>query len=300
MSWVRIDDHFDEHPKLAKVGPIGWGVWLGMIAYCNRNLTDGFVPIDVAEGIGGRWRVRRQTEDGRMAVETIGISSGMSGTDMTTEWVIDLLVDAGLLEAVEDGYRLHDYLDYQPAKATIAHERSGSKARMQKSRERALALVAPDVAPQHDRNNADVAGELQGCSGAPNPNPNPKEEKKRTRNKPSADSNPEAVALLAELSEARKRVDSSARTLSPVPSNLKEISARLAEGATVDDIRHVIAVCEAECKADAKAFEWFNAATPFLPKSFAIKLARKASRAPPNEPRRDSEDMAELAKRMGL
>lgn len=112
MSWIKVDDHFDEHPKMARVGPLGWGVWLAGLAYANRNLTDGFIPIEVAEAIGGRWRVRC---DG--LVWSICRTSGADGEDMTSEWVTDLLIDAGLWEVAEDGYRIHDYAQYQPTRA---------------------------------------------------------------------------------------------------------------------------------------------------------------------------------------
>ena len=112
MSWVKVDDHFDEHPKMARVGPLGWGVWLAGLAYSNRNLTDGFIPIEVAEAIGGRWRVRC---DG--LVWNLCRTSGADGEDMTSEWVTDLLIDAGLWEVAEDGYRIHDYAQYQPTRA---------------------------------------------------------------------------------------------------------------------------------------------------------------------------------------
>jgi hypothetical protein len=121
VTWVRIDDHFDEHPKLAAVGPIGWGVWLAGLAYSNRNLTDGFIPYSVAEGIGGNWQVRIPVEndEDREQVWDIARGSGMHGEDMDTSWVIDLLLLNGLWERCAGGYRVHDYDDYQPTKAEV-------------------------------------------------------------------------------------------------------------------------------------------------------------------------------------
>lgn len=120
MAWIQIDDHFDEHPKLQQVGPLAWGVWLAGLAYCNRNLTDGFIPwtkarslasFDVVEDDGKLWGLSR--------------SSGMVGEDIDAEWVIGLLIDAGLWEEVDngrgrvDGYQVHDYKDWQRSKAEI-------------------------------------------------------------------------------------------------------------------------------------------------------------------------------------
>jgi hypothetical protein len=125
MAWVRIDDHFDEHPKMQRVGPLGWGFWLAGLAYCNRNLTDGFIPwnkartlcsFEVAEDDGIVWDISRV--------------SGMSGEDMTADWLIGLLIGAGLWEEVRnekgrtEGYCIHDYQEYQPLKAQIEEERA--------------------------------------------------------------------------------------------------------------------------------------------------------------------------------
>lgn len=132
MTWVRIDDHFDEHPKLAAVGPVGWGVWLAGLAYCNRNLTDGFIPYSVAEGIGGNWRIRLPAPEGdsddREQIWDIARGSGMHGEDMDTGWVIDLLVFYGLWERCHGGYRIHDYQDYQPTKAAVMEQREKKAA----------------------------------------------------------------------------------------------------------------------------------------------------------------------------
>jgi len=140
MPWVRIDDHFDEHPKMAAVGPVGWGVWLAGLAYSNRNLTDGFIPYAVAEGIGGSWRIREPVDDpDELANDlrttrhaerlwSIDIGSGMHGENITTDWVIAHLVRVGLWEEVTGGYRIHDYGDYQPTKAQVLAERATKAA----------------------------------------------------------------------------------------------------------------------------------------------------------------------------
>ena len=140
MPWIRVDDHFDEHPKHAAVGPVGWGVWLAGLAYCNRNLTDGFIPYAIAEGIGGAWRVREPVEDDeelengvrtvrdRERIWSIDIGSGMHGENITTQWVIEQLVRVGLWEPVRGGYYVHDYPEYQPTRAQIGAERAQKAA----------------------------------------------------------------------------------------------------------------------------------------------------------------------------
>lgn len=119
---------------MARVGPVGWGVWLAGLAYCNRNLTDGFIPYAIAEGIGGSWLVRTDADDGREKVWSIDYGSGMHGERMDTEWVIGLLVEAGLWEVTRGGYAVHDYENYQPSKVAVLEERRKATERQTRSR----------------------------------------------------------------------------------------------------------------------------------------------------------------------
>lgn len=128
MGWVRIDDHFNEHPKLAQVGPLGWGVWVAGLAYCNRNLTDGFIPRAAAISLG----CFEIEVDGELY--DLAVTSGMADADLTTSWVIDLLVTAGLWKRIKGGYRVHDYHDYQPTKERVLAERERSAKRQQRFR----------------------------------------------------------------------------------------------------------------------------------------------------------------------
>lgn len=90
----------------------------------------------------------------------------------------------------------------------------------------------------------------------------------------------EAPRVLSALSSARKRVQPAARDLRPTAENLKLISDRLRGGNTVEECLAVVEVCEAECRRDRQAFQWFNAVSPFRPENFARKLARAGVRVP--------------------
>jgi hypothetical protein len=136
MPWVKVDDHFDEHLKHARVGPPGWGYWLAGLAYCNRNLTDGFIPYSVAYSLAG-WQVWDDPVDdheGRERIWTYGVSSGMSGEDLDGNWIVTRLVTAGLWEPVVGGFLVHDYLDYNPSRAQVLEERLRVRGRVQRHR----------------------------------------------------------------------------------------------------------------------------------------------------------------------
>jgi hypothetical protein len=44
MPWVRLDEHFGEHPKVLAAGPLAGWLYVMGLGYCNRNLTDGLIP----------------------------------------------------------------------------------------------------------------------------------------------------------------------------------------------------------------------------------------------------------------
>lgn len=169
MPWIRIDDHFNEHPKLAGVGPLGWAMWLAGLAYCNRNLTNGFIPWAVAKTLVSWEFLEPKSNGGSNAVTNVAVTSGMSGDDVTAQYVIDRLVWWGVWENGEEGYWVHDYLDYQPSRDQVQKERKQTAERQKR----------------HRKSNGDSNGVTNGdVTPAPNPNPNPLlKEKNRPRDK---------------------------------------------------------------------------------------------------------------------
>ena len=101
MSWVAIDDRFPDHPKLAKLGDlVAAATWLHISAlcYCNRWLTDGFIP------------------DGKLAgLYTL--------KDHDPADLAKALKKARMWERVRGGWRIHDYQDYQPSRIEVEEKR---------------------------------------------------------------------------------------------------------------------------------------------------------------------------------
>jgi hypothetical protein len=107
LPWIKLDDHFDEHEKFLRAGPVPTFLWLRCLAYCNRNLTDGFIPYRVA------------------------MERAWSADPTDPKELIDTLLEIGLWELVEPhGYRMHDYLEYQPSRQTVLRERQSARDRM--------------------------------------------------------------------------------------------------------------------------------------------------------------------------
>lgn len=87
MAWVKLDDQFADHPKIIKAGPLAGWLYICGLTYCGRYLTDGYIP---------RGQVRK-----------------LADVDDATA-LADRLVAVGLWEEIEDGYVVHDYLEYNP------------------------------------------------------------------------------------------------------------------------------------------------------------------------------------------
>lgn len=104
MSWVKVDDHYPDHPKLQALGDdYDAGISLDIRAKCyaSANLTDGFIPS----------RVFRH-------------ESAM----------IARLVEVGLWHVAEGGYQIHDYLEYNPSREEVLKRREAWRRRQAKSR----------------------------------------------------------------------------------------------------------------------------------------------------------------------
>lgn len=165
MPWVRIDDGYADHPKMAAVGPLGQALWLAGLAYCNRNLTDGFIP----------WAAARQLVpwtyldgSGPTAIYIGTPTEVFEEGRVTSEYVIAALVSVGLWNDVLGGYTIHDYEDYQPTKAQIMAER---EAKVAAGRAGGIAAARARVTAHGAA--LDLAGALAKSKPVPNPNPVP-------------------------------------------------------------------------------------------------------------------------------
>ena len=125
MPWVKLDDQMPEHPKVAQAGPLALAMQVAALCYSNRKLTDGFIPRSIARTLLD-WEM--VDDEGR--VQTLGITSGYVGDDVTADWVIDRLVGVGMWEEAPGGFQIHDFDDYQPSKSDVEREREAARKRM--------------------------------------------------------------------------------------------------------------------------------------------------------------------------
>lgn len=151
MSWVKLDDRFFDNPKVAALSDAAQLAYLKAVTYCARELTDGFVPLKKAKEYG-------------------------------SPRVIKELVP-GLWELAEGGFRVHDYLQYNPTRAQVLGEREAAKRRMS-------GRSSPEIRPNIPRNSE--------APVKPDPLPIPDPDSSLPQPEPSAES---AWPPLDEVSE---------------------------------------------------------------------------------------------------
>jgi len=115
LTWVKLDDGFPSHPKLAEVGPLGLAMQVAALCYCNRYLTDGYLPRAAAATL--------------LDFDGIGLIDGVfRGEDADWRIVSGLMVECELWDEVAGGFQIHDYLDYPPSRDAVLAERAKKKA----------------------------------------------------------------------------------------------------------------------------------------------------------------------------
>ncbi len=101
MVWVKIDDRVAHHPKFVDAGPVAAWLWVCGNCYCNKYLTDGFIPANKLRTVADITNVKK--------------------------WA-DRLVEVGLWEAHEKnrvpGYLVHDFHDHNPPAAQVRASQS--------------------------------------------------------------------------------------------------------------------------------------------------------------------------------
>jgi hypothetical protein len=111
MTWFRLDDGCTFHAKVIKAGNEAFGAWCRAGSWSSRYLTDGFLPDEVAAMIAPPEIWSRLSTCGRNG-------------------------EPGLVERAEDGWQIHDYLEWNPSAVEV------EKSREELSEKRRKAGVA--------------------------------------------------------------------------------------------------------------------------------------------------------------
>ena len=133
-----MDDGYPEHPKVDKVGPLA--AWLNVCAwaYAARNLTDGFVPLERAARLAA-------VPNARVLVKKLVEAGLWESAAAPCEKCVARRTAAGSAE-LDEGYLVHDYLDYNPSKAQVLKERVATAQRVADHRNaRSNGVTPPDT-----------------------------------------------------------------------------------------------------------------------------------------------------------
>lgn len=141
MSWAKIDDKLHSHPKVIGAGYEAMGLFLLGLSWSADYLTDGFVP---------------QMQVRRLLVEA---------DDPLV--IAQRLVEAGLWDEVEDGYQVHDYLEYNPSAEKVKADRAAAKERMRELRE------GRKPEPNKEERSPEVPPNFNDPDPVPDPAPDP-------------------------------------------------------------------------------------------------------------------------------
>lgn len=249
MSWLRVDDDFPHHPKVMALSAQAVALWLAACCWSSRYETDGHLPSEIVKRLP--WHAPEAVAE---------------------------LVAAGLWEGSEGGWQIHDFLKFNPSREQREGKRVAWRERQAQHRAKGknstvtqpVTLGQPSDSTRESRvsqgngegEELDLFNLSRGSAEGGQPEPKP----------PAPDA--AACRVLAALNAGRKRAIQGARDLRPTETNLKHIGDRLREGHSLEDCEHVIAVFEADVRADAAKGKWFNHETPFRPDNFARALGR--------------------------
>jgi uncharacterized phage protein (TIGR02220 family) len=248
MAWVRTDDNAPNHPKFFRAGVAAFGFDFAGICYCNRNLTDGFIPASdlplVFPGVTMR--------------AALGLATK--------------LVEVGRWQKDDEreGYQIHDYLHYQPCRERVIADRAIAKAgriagglARAKFAERDGGRFTSSAPAADQQRTSSPAGSRHQDLTSPTPTPKPKEEEATTL----SGSRPTAHAGNGYRQEARAILEwlnlKAGKNFEFIDTNLKPIEARLREGREAWQLRKIVAVKARKWAADETMREYLRPATLF-------------------------------------
>jgi len=103
MAYMIMDDGFYDHPKIVALSPDAFRAHVMAMGYAQRHLTDGYVPKNIAPGLA----------------------------------IVRELIKANLWEPSDDGWRIHDWLDWNTPASVVKARREAARERQRRWRRNA-------------------------------------------------------------------------------------------------------------------------------------------------------------------
>lgn len=105
MPWARFDERYPGNRKVRRLSDAAFRLDVSAICWSNEHLTDGKIPDDDLETIGDVKRAKSAANE---------------------------LVRKGRWEQLDDGYLIHDFLEYNPSKEKVLAQREAKRKAGQK------------------------------------------------------------------------------------------------------------------------------------------------------------------------
>lgn len=97
--WTRLDDSFYDNPKVLRAGDAAVGLYVKMLSWCGRHLTDGFVE---------EAALVRLTPHPKL---------------------VGQLLNVGLVRKVDGGYQIPDFPEFNPTREDIKRRQEADRVR---------------------------------------------------------------------------------------------------------------------------------------------------------------------------
>jgi hypothetical protein len=120
VTWVKFDDQFPIHRKIGGLSDALYRLHTEAIFWCTRNTTDGVIFLAEFKQISRRARPKNA-----MLLVSFGL---WHEAGKLCEPCAKSLADAGTPEP-SDGWVIHDYLEFQPSRSKVVHERQAKAER---------------------------------------------------------------------------------------------------------------------------------------------------------------------------
>lgn len=118
VTWTKLDDGFDRHPKILAVGLMAELLQIHALNYCNRYLTDGLVPWGAVVTLGVPKPV---VLVGHLIKEGLWHDEGTSCESKNCP--------ASLLPIQVGHYGIHDFWEWQRSRKQVLAERARNAKR---------------------------------------------------------------------------------------------------------------------------------------------------------------------------
>lgn len=105
MSFSKFEPGCSRHPKLLAAGPLASWFWFCAIDHCSTHLTDGVLGVTSAKDVAPSLSAQQRAA------------------------AIKVLVKVGLLEVIDGGWMVHDYLKHNDSKSQVEADRASARTR---------------------------------------------------------------------------------------------------------------------------------------------------------------------------